>query len=127
MAIGPAAWAQELPRSGDPALNRDAGTPSTAGAGPGPPQRRDRNRSTTPGTTGAEGTAGTRAGTTADDASRSNTAAPTAGMEGDVDTVAKIHQANQREIEMAQMALDKAESPKVKAYARKLLNDHQAG
>jgi putative membrane protein len=54
------------------------------------------------------------------------TGSATAGAEGDVDVIAKVHQANQKEIEMAQMALDKADSPKVKAYARKLLNDHQA-
>jgi predicted outer membrane protein len=54
------------------------------------------------------------------------TGAATAGAEGDVDVIAKVHQANQKEIEMAQMALDKAESPRVKSYARKLLNDHQA-
>jgi putative membrane protein len=226
MAIGPAAWAQPpLPGSGDPVVGRDAGTPSTAGAVPGPSQRRERNTTattpapddpekngrtgyppgaqsapdttspynpgptdttkpysgsperhgatpvddtrgrgatpiddtnapagkgtapgptptdrgnpaaptpgrvgdtTTPPTTGAEGTTGTRPGTTADDASRSNSAAPTAGTEGDVGLVTKVHQANQKEIEMAQMALDKAESPKVKAYARKLLTDHQA-
>ena len=44
----------------------------------------------------------------------------------DLDYIAKVHQANQKEIEVAQMALDKAESSRVKSYARKLLNDHQA-
>jgi len=79
----------------------------------------------TPGTTGTEGTSGTPPRTITDDAAPSYAAAPTAGMAGDLDVVTKVHQANQKEIEMAQMALDKAESAQVKAYARKLLNDHQ--
>lgn len=45
---------------------------------------------------------------------------------GDMAIVRSIHEANQKEIAMAQMALDKAESAKVKAYARKLVADHQA-
>jgi putative membrane protein len=81
---------------------------------------------TTSGNTGATDTTGTRPGSTAADSPPANAVTPTAGAEGDVETVAKVHEANQKEIEMAQMALDKAESPRVKAYARKLLADHQA-
>lgn len=81
---------------------------------------------TTSGTIGTPDTAGTRPGSTAADVPPVNGTAPTAGAEGDAQVVSKIHQANQKEIEMAQMALDKAESPRVKSYARKLLNDHQA-
>jgi putative membrane protein len=53
--------------------------------------------------------------------------APTAGLNGDAEVIGKIHQANQKEIDMAGMALEKAQSPQVKSYARKLLADHQAG
>jgi putative membrane protein len=79
---------------------------------------------TTSGTMGTPGA--TPSGTTATDTPSVNPATVTAGAEGDTDTIAKVHQANQKEVEMAQMALDKANSAKVKAYARKLLNDHQA-
>jgi putative membrane protein len=95
---------------------------------PTPPvdtNRPDPRGTPTPGTTGTEGTTGTPPRTITDDAAPSNAAAPTAGMAGDLDVVTKVHQANQKEIEMAQMALDKAESAQVKAYARKVLNDHQ--
>jgi putative membrane protein len=102
------------------------GTPTDRAAPPSEPTPGRVGDTTTPGTSGTEGTTGTRAGSTASDTAPGNTAAPTAGTEGDLDVVTKVHQANQKEIEMAQMALDKAESPKVKAYARKLLTDHQA-
>src|SRR5213079_1986426 len=57
-------------------------------------------------------------------------ATPTAGVtaesDGDVKLIAKIHDANQKEIEMAQLASDKAKSARVKSYARKLVSDHKA-
>lgn len=44
----------------------------------------------------------------------------------DIEVMQKLHQANQHEIDAAKMAVDKAESPRVKAYAKKILADHTA-
>jgi putative membrane protein len=46
--------------------------------------------------------------------------------EGDVKLVQKVHEANQREIELGLLAQDKARSEQVKAFAHKLVTDHQA-
>jgi putative membrane protein len=57
-------------------------------------------------------------------------ATPTAGVndqaDGDVKLVQKFHEANQKEIDMAQLASDKGKSARVKSYARKLVSDHKA-
>ena len=57
-------------------------------------------------------------------------ATPAAGLpdsaDGDLKLVQKIHDAHQKEIEMAQLAADKARSARVKSYARKLVDDHKA-
>jgi putative membrane protein len=52
--------------------------------------------------------------------------AATSGATGDADFIRRVHDANQDEVKMARLALDKAQSPKVKNYAQKLVNDHQA-
>jgi putative membrane protein len=56
--------------------------------------------------------------------------APAAGTreqsEGDLKLVQTVHEANLKEIELAQLASDKAKSPQVKDYARKLVSDHKA-
>jgi putative membrane protein len=46
--------------------------------------------------------------------------------EGDLKLVQKVHEANLNEIELGQLAADKARSPQVKSYARKLVGDHKA-
>jgi putative membrane protein len=46
--------------------------------------------------------------------------------EGDLALVKKVHEANQKEIELGQLASDKARSEQVKSYARKLVSDHKA-
>jgi len=45
--------------------------------------------------------------------------------DGDLSLIQKVHEANQKEIDMGQLAADKARSQKVKSYARKLVNDHK--
>jgi putative membrane protein len=47
-------------------------------------------------------------------------------VEGDLAIARKVHEANQKEIEIGQLAADKAKSQRVKAYARKLVSDHKA-
>jgi putative membrane protein len=59
----------------------------------------------------------------ADDATR---AARSESAEGDLALIQKVHEANLKEIEMSYLAADKARSPKVKSYARKLVSDHKA-
>jgi putative membrane protein len=57
-------------------------------------------------------------------------ATPVTGLpertDGDVKLVQKFLEANQKELDIAQLAADKARSPKVKSYARKLVSDHKA-
>jgi putative membrane protein len=149
MMIGPVAWARTAapgttgPGGDEKVMVPDPNAPSATGAVPAQSQQRERN--TTPVTTPAPTTPddSERNGRTGDPPGTQSAPAPTnphipgptdtpsvpgatAGMEGDLAVVAKVHEANQKEIELAQMALDRAESPRVKAYARKLLNDHQA-
>jgi len=50
----------------------------------------------------------------------------TAGPSADADYITRVHEANQKEIAMARMAADKAESARVKSYATRLINDHEA-
>jgi putative membrane protein len=144
MMIGPVAWAgTAAPGSDEKVMVPDTNSPSATGAVPAQSQKRERN--TTPATTPTPttpddperttGRTNSPPGTqTAPEPTNPQIPAPTdtprvpgatAGAEGDLDVVARVHQSNQKEIEMAQIALDKAESPQVKAYARKLLNDHQ--
>jgi putative membrane protein len=54
------------------------------------------------------------------------TNAATAGPTADADFIKRVHEANQKEIAMARMASEKAESAKVKSYATKVINDHEA-
>jgi putative membrane protein len=143
MMMGPAAWAG-APGADDKVVVPD-NSPSSTGTVPAQSQPRERNTTptttptpTTPDDPERHGRTGFPAGTqSAPDPTNPHipgpaptdtprVPGPTAGTEGDLDVVTKVHQANQKEIEMAQMALDKAESPRVKAYARKLLNEHQA-
>jgi len=57
-------------------------------------------------------------------------ATPAAGTrdqsDGDVKLVQQFLDANQKEIDIAQLAADKARSSRVKSYARKLVSDHKA-
>jgi len=69
-------------------------------------------------TTGSE-----RAGNQPGDVSRP--AATNDVAEADLNAVRQVHQANQKEIEMGQLAADKAKSEKVKKFARKLVDDHK--
>jgi putative membrane protein len=74
---------------------------------------------TTPTTTPPTGTSSEKGS----DASRPSTPAT---ADADLSVIQKVHQANQKEVEMGKMALEKAQSPRVKAYARKLVADHSA-
>jgi putative membrane protein len=112
----PPASAEPAPDTTTPGRAAPTGTTRPYGGSPARDDRPGATRSDVPPTTDTPTAVPTP----------STTGAATAGAEGDVDVIAKVHQANQKEIEMAQMALDKAESPRVKAYARKLLSDHQA-
>jgi putative membrane protein len=46
--------------------------------------------------------------------------------DADLAVVRQVHQANQKEIDMGQLAADKGKSSAVKSYARKLVDDHKA-
>jgi putative membrane protein len=156
LAIAPAAWAQENPGGADTNMKGNGRGSPPAGTTATPPSGREGQTVPTPDDPEQKGRTGYPPGTqspptdtdvlrrtgtppddphapmgkgvprppTADDASPPN--APTAGLNGDIEVIAKIHQANQKEIEMAGMALEKAQSPQVKSYARKLRADHQA-
>jgi putative membrane protein len=100
-------------------------TPSTPQVPPTQPAPDDTRRGTPPaGPRESTTTGSVKAGNEPVDTTRS--AADTAGaMEGDVALIQKVHEANQKEIEMGQLAADKAKSARVKAYARKLVSDHK--
>ncbi|HXU80500.1 MAG TPA: DUF4142 domain-containing protein [Polyangia bacterium] len=141
LATAPLAWAQGEQQAPGSMQNRNDTTP----AGPRPtPSTTRRNTPPYPGdepppaqrlppdvppagmptpststTTGSE-----RAGNEPVDATPAAGAPETA--DGDVKLVQKIHEGHQKEIEMAQLAADKARSARVKSYARKLVNDHKA-
>jgi putative membrane protein len=53
------------------------------------------------------------------------TARPEAA-DGDVQLLQKVHELNEKELKIAQLAADKARSPRVKSYARTLISDHKA-
>jgi putative membrane protein len=72
-----------------------------------------------------ESAPGAPTGTTSEKTSDAGRTA-VASADPDVAVMQKVHQANQQEIEMGKMALEKAQSPRVKAYAKKLLSDHTA-
>lgn len=94
-----------------------------------------------PTTTGSQGTTGTQTPpgpgtpgmppTTGTPPSAPNPpgTTPTGAMAGnlsasDLEVVQKLHRAHQQELDVAKMAVEKAQSPKVKAYAKKLVADH---
>jgi putative membrane protein len=147
LALAPAVWAQDYGGNGamqnrndttPAAPTRTGGTPTTTqrntppypGPDPAAPQRvpsdvppggtptpatSDRPESTTTGSV--------RSGNEPTDDSH---AAGTESTDGDLTLVQKVHEANQKEIEMGQLAADKAKSPRVKSYARKLVSDHKS-
>jgi len=137
LAAAPLAWAQdEVPGS---MQNRNDTTP----AGPRPtPSTTRRNTPPYPGDEPAPGQrvppdvppAGMPTPSTTTGSERAGNepidATPAAGRagegDGDLKLVQKVHEANQKEIEMAQLAADKGRSAQVKSYARKLVSDHKA-
>jgi putative membrane protein len=94
-------------------------SPTTAPPNTLPPDTTRRSPSPT------ESAPGAPTGTTSEKTNDAGRTA-TASADPDVGVMQKVHQANQQELEMAQMALDKAQSPRVKAYAKKLVSDHTA-
>jgi putative membrane protein len=133
LAAAPLAWAQqdlEVPgaiKNRNDTLSAPRPTPSTMqrntppfpGDEPLPPQRVPPDvpaaGTPTPSTTGTEPI----------------DAHPPAGVrpeaaDGDVRLVQKIHQLNEQELKIAQLAADKARSPRVKSYARLLVSQHKA-
>lgn len=107
VAFAPMAWAHEPASSaGEPgASSRVHGTPPPA--------------ETPPSTTTGSERAGNQPGE-----DRPGGGAKEAG--GDLGLVQRMHAANEKELEMAYAAADKALSPKVKSFARTLITDHKA-
>jgi putative membrane protein len=117
LALAPLAWGQDYGSSGatqDKGTRAEPATPRTPGELPpadlpAPPQST---------TTGSE-----RAGNQPTD---NTTASGTSEVsDADLAVVRQVHQANQKEIDMGQLAADKAKSTAVKSYARKLVDDHK--
>jgi len=117
LGLAGAAWADQTPAT--------AKTPVNTATGNGNPG--DVSGKTTAGDLGpyAPGTNGEGRvlGAPVRDTSQMNS---TAGPTADADYIQRIHEANQKEVAMARMAMDKAASPRVKSYAQKLITDHQA-
>jgi putative membrane protein len=117
LGLAGAAWADQTPAT--------AKTPVNSATGTGNPG--DVSGKTTAGDLGpsAPGTNGEGRvlGTPVQDTPQMNA---TAGPTADADYIQRVHEANQKEIAMSRMAMDKASSAKVKSYAQKLINDHQA-
>ena len=143
LAAAPLAWAQqsEAPAPGSVQIRDDttpAGprpTPSTTrrntppypGDEPGPAQRVPPDvppagmpTPSTSTTTGSE-----KAGNEPVDTPPPTTS-PQEQADGDVKLIQQVHEANLKEIEIGQLAADKAQSSSVKSYARKLVGDHKA-
>jgi putative membrane protein len=115
LALAPLAWAQDYGSSGATQDRTEHASPRTPGELPpaevpvAPPPST---------TTGSE-----RAGNQPSDSTRP--AATNDVSDGDVAVIRKVHEANQKEIEMGQLAADKGKSTALKSYARKLVDDHK--
>jgi putative membrane protein len=124
LAVAPLAKAQDYGgATQDKGTQTEPATPRELppAATPTPPQST---------TTGSE-RAGNQPSTTGDLPGTTNQSgngrAAGAGEVSDADlaVVRQVHEANQKEIDMGQLAADKAKSPAVKSYARKLVDDHK--
>jgi putative membrane protein len=112
LALAPLAWGQDYGASGATQDRTEHPSPRTPGELP------PSDIPTTPppsSTTGSE-----RAGTQPPDSAGSYDVA-----DKDLSVIRQVHQANQKEIDMGQLAADKAKSSAVKSYARKLVDDHK--
>jgi putative membrane protein len=117
LALAPLAWGQDYGSTGATQDRTEHASPRTPGELP----PAEVPTTTPPSTTTGSERAGNQPGDT------SNRAAGTGEVsDGDVGVVRQVHQANQKEIEMGQLAADKAKSSAVKSYARKLVDDHKA-
>jgi putative membrane protein len=120
LALAPMALAQDNTSHG---LNQNRmDSPTRQGPSDLPPAELPPTPSST--TTGSERAGNQPVGNQPIDTSRP--AATNDVADGDLNVVRQVHEANQKEIEMGQMAADKAKSGKVKSYARKLIDDHKA-
>jgi putative membrane protein len=128
LAIAPLAWAQDIPGGGSGSMeNRNDTRPTSPTRTGSDPTTTQRN---TPALPGEDPAAPQRVPSEVPPAGTPTpSASPGAGTDvaqGDVALVAKVHETNQKEIRMGQLASDKAKSRRVETYARKLVSDHKA-